>query len=82
MTIASGEFVALYGPSGSGKTTLLMLAVGLLVPDSGTVCFGSKDIGGLSERMVRATASRTLVSSSSRFIWLMEQLRLTMRRLS
>lgn len=50
MTIAPGEFAALYGPSGSGKTTLLMLAVGLLVPDSGTVCFGGEDIGGLSER--------------------------------
>ena len=50
MTIAPGEFVALYGPSGSGKTTLLMLVVGLLVPDSGSVYFGSKDIGRLSER--------------------------------
>jgi putative ABC transport system ATP-binding protein len=50
LTVAAGEFVALYGPSGSGKTTLLMLAVGLLVPDSGTVCFGAKDIGMLSER--------------------------------
>jgi putative ABC transport system ATP-binding protein len=50
MTITAGEFVALYGPSGSGKTTLLMLAVGLLAPDSGSVYFGSKDIGRLSER--------------------------------
>lgn len=50
MTVSPGEFVALYGPSGSGKTTLLMLAVGLLAPDSGTVCFGSKDVGRLSER--------------------------------
>jgi putative ABC transport system ATP-binding protein len=50
VTIAPGEFVALYGPSGSGKTTLLMLAVGLLAPDSGTVRFGGRDIGRLSER--------------------------------
>lgn len=50
LTIAGGEFVALYGPSGSGKTTLLMLAVGLLAPDSGSVYFDGKDIGGLSER--------------------------------
>jgi putative ABC transport system ATP-binding protein len=50
MTISAGEFVALYGPSGSGKTTLLMLAVGLLAPDSGSICFGEKDIGRLSER--------------------------------
>jgi putative ABC transport system ATP-binding protein len=50
LTIAPGEFAALYGPSGSGKTTLLMLAVGLLAPDSGTVHFGGRDIGRLSER--------------------------------
>lgn len=50
LTIAGGEFVALFGPSGSGKTTLLMLAVGLLAPDSGHVYFEGRDIGGLSER--------------------------------
>jgi putative ABC transport system ATP-binding protein len=50
LTIAAGEFVALYGPSGSGKTTLLMLAVGLLAPDSGMVRFRGTDIGLLSER--------------------------------
>jgi putative ABC transport system ATP-binding protein len=49
-TVTGGELVALYGPSGSGKTTLLMLAVGLLAPDSGRVCFDGRDIGGLSER--------------------------------
>lgn len=48
--IAPGEFVALYGPSGSGKTTLLMLAVGLLIPDNGSVRFGGRDICRLSER--------------------------------
>jgi putative ABC transport system ATP-binding protein len=50
MTVAPGEFVALYGPSGSGKTTLLLLAAGLLTPDSGTVLFDGRDIGELSER--------------------------------
>lgn len=48
LTVAPGEFVALYGPSGSGKTTLLLLAAGLMTPDAGTVCFGGRDISQLS----------------------------------
>jgi putative ABC transport system ATP-binding protein len=48
LTIAPGELVALYGPSGSGKTTLLLLAAGLLVPDSGSVWFGGRDVTGLT----------------------------------
>jgi putative ABC transport system ATP-binding protein len=50
LTISGGEFVALYGPSGSGKTTLLMLAAALSAPDSGSVHFGGRDLGELSER--------------------------------
>ncbi|MGA9286092.1 MAG: ABC transporter ATP-binding protein [Solirubrobacteraceae bacterium] len=50
LTLSPGELTALYGPSGSGKTTLLMLAVGLLAPDSGTIHFDGRDIGGMSER--------------------------------
>jgi putative ABC transport system ATP-binding protein len=50
LSVAAGEFVALYGPSGSGKTTLLLLAAGLATPDRGTVSFDGRDIGRLSER--------------------------------
>jgi len=50
MSVAAGEFVALYGPSGSGKTTLLLLTAGLLTPDSGQVVFDGRDIGAMSER--------------------------------
>ena len=32
MTVARGEFVAMYGPSGSGKTTLIELIAGLQLP--------------------------------------------------
>ena len=57
LKIEPGEFVALYGPSGSGKTTLLLLAAGLMVPDSGNVLFGDRDVGGMS---VRESASYRL----------------------
>jgi putative ABC transport system ATP-binding protein len=50
LTVAPGEFVALYGPSGSGKTTLLLMAAGLLAPDAGSVLFDGRDIAGLSQR--------------------------------
>jgi ABC-2 type transport system ATP-binding protein len=37
LSIPSGRVVGLVGPNGAGKTTLLHLAVGLLVPTSGTI---------------------------------------------
>jgi putative ABC transport system ATP-binding protein len=50
MTIARGEFVALYGPSGSGKTTLLELIAGLRAPDSGSVLVDGRDVAAMSRR--------------------------------
>ncbi len=50
MTVAAGEFVALYGPSGSGKTTLLDLIAGIQRPDSGTAVVGGRDVFAMSER--------------------------------
>lgn len=37
LTLQPGQRIALMGPSGSGKTTLLRIALGLLIPTSGTV---------------------------------------------
>jgi NitT/TauT family transport system ATP-binding protein len=36
-SLGAGEHLALMGPSGCGKTTLLRIALGLQMPDSGTV---------------------------------------------
>jgi putative ABC transport system ATP-binding protein len=49
LSIAAGELVALYGPSGSGKTTLLMLIAALIVPDSGAVLVGGRDLSALND---------------------------------
>jgi putative ABC transport system ATP-binding protein len=48
LSIAPGEFVALYGPSGSGKSTLLNLIAALLEPDSGKVLVNGVDVAALS----------------------------------
>ncbi len=50
MTVAAGEFVALYGPSGSGKTTLIELIAGLKAPDSGSIIVGGRDVVKMSRR--------------------------------
>jgi putative ABC transport system ATP-binding protein len=51
LSVAPGEFVALYGPSGSGKTTLLKLIVGLTIaPSSGTITVDGRDITTMSRK--------------------------------
>ena len=51
LTVARGQFVALYGPSGSGKTTLVELIVGLrLEPDRGTVMVDGRDVAAMGRK--------------------------------
>lgn len=50
MTVASGEFVALYGPSGSGKTTLLEVIAGLKEADGGEVLVNGHDVLKMSRK--------------------------------
>ena len=45
LRLKAGEHIALMGPSGCGKTTLLRIALGLQVPDGGTV---QRKAGGLA----------------------------------
>ncbi|MBI3508477.1 MAG: LPS export ABC transporter ATP-binding protein [Chlamydiia bacterium] len=42
-----GEVVGLLGPNGAGKTTAFYMAVGLIHPDGGEVCFKGKSITSL-----------------------------------
>jgi putative spermidine/putrescine transport system ATP-binding protein len=44
LTIQDGELLALLGPSGCGKTTTLRAIAGFVIPDSGTVHFGERDV--------------------------------------
>ena len=44
LTIRDGETVGIIGATGAGKTTLVDLLLGLLKPDSGSVCYGAMDI--------------------------------------
>src|ERR1700712_3565806 len=49
LTISAGEVVALLGPNGAGKTTLLRAISGLL-PWTGGVQFGGRDLAGAGPR--------------------------------
>jgi putative ABC transport system ATP-binding protein len=61
LSVAPGEFVALYGPSGSGKTTLLNLIVGLTIePVSGTITVNGRDVASMSRREADAYRLNTL----------------------
>jgi iron(III) transport system ATP-binding protein len=47
LEIPSGKFFTLLGPSGCGKTTLLRMLAGFVVPESGRVWFGDRDVTSL-----------------------------------
>jgi len=47
LEVVQGEVVGLLGPNGAGKTTTFYMIVGLIAPDSGTVCLNGRDITGL-----------------------------------
>jgi branched-chain amino acid transport system ATP-binding protein len=49
LNVRAGEVVALLGPNGAGKTTLLRAVSGML-PWSGRVHFGGRDLAGASPR--------------------------------
>ena len=44
LRVEHGSSVGIVGVTGAGKTTLVDLILGLLKPDSGTICYGTLDI--------------------------------------
>ncbi|MCC8942163.1 ATP-binding cassette domain-containing protein, partial [Bradyrhizobium sp. Arg68] len=47
MEVVPGELHAIIGPNGAGKTTLISQLTGQLMPNSGTIHFGGRDVTGL-----------------------------------
>ena len=43
-TFKEGQAVSLIGPNGSGKTTLIKCLLGMVIHDSGTLCFKGQDV--------------------------------------
>ncbi|PRY35713.1 ABC transporter ATP-binding protein [Umezawaea tangerina] len=58
LAIGAGEVVAVMGPSGSGKSTLLHCLAGIIAPDSGTVTYDGRDLGGMAD-VPRSALRRT-----------------------
>jgi phospholipid/cholesterol/gamma-HCH transport system ATP-binding protein len=48
LSLQRGEITAIIGKSGSGKSVLLKHIIGLLEPDSGTICFEGKNRSDMS----------------------------------
>ncbi len=46
--VERGSFFSILGPSGCGKTTLLRMIAGFIVPDSGELKIGGKDMNGVA----------------------------------
>jgi spermidine/putrescine transport system ATP-binding protein len=46
--VERGSFFSILGPSGCGKTTLLRMIAGFIVPDSGELRIGGKDMNGVA----------------------------------
>ena len=60
LSLAAGEFAAVWGPSGSGKTTLLNLIGALDTPTAGNVHLDGRDLAALNDDERSGLRNRTI----------------------
>jgi ABC-type lipoprotein export system ATPase subunit len=69
LEIGAGEAIALLGPSGSGKSSLLAILAGLVMPSTGRVWLGGRDLGRMTGReltRLRATSISLVLQDPTR----------------
>lgn len=69
LEVEAGEAIALLGPSGSGKSSLLALLAGLVMPSTGRVWLGDRDLGKMTGReltRLRATSVSLVLQDPTR----------------
>ena len=60
LTVEQGSIVGLLGPNGAGKTTLIKCALGIVLPDSGSVRVFGTDVAGGGRRAAYARVDAML----------------------
>ena len=56
--LAEGDFVTVIGSNGAGKSTILNTIAGKLLPDTGTVAVGGKDVTRMPDHRRAASIGR------------------------
>jgi len=83
LEVAEGEFVTVIGSNGAGKSTMLSLVAGSIMPDSGRISLGGRDISYMPEFKRAAFIGRVfqdpMMGTAAR-MWIEENLALAYRR--
>ena len=66
LSLSRGKIIGLLGPNGSGKTTLIKMLNGLLIPTSGTILIGGKEVGVETKAHVAYLPDRTYLSGGQK----------------